>query len=237
VWEQAGRPHVALTLRFQAVPRSSNVLRAVMSTVNSIVHQLVGQHFGPTGHDPRLSWLHTPASTCFDSARSALVIETSANTDFWQRTHYGFRFDNGHFLRLPVQGDFILTTHLLFQPVYQYDQAGLMVRADANSWIKTSVEHEAKGAPQLGVVVTNDGYSDWSMQDFTGGPLEVTLRLERRGLDVSVSHHCSREECWKALRICHWAPPPGTAITAGLYACSPKGTGFKASFLSLELVL
>ncbi|MCW5966425.1 MAG: DUF1349 domain-containing protein [Bryobacterales bacterium] len=29
---------------------------------------------------------------------AALEISTTAHTDFWQRTHYGFQADNGHFL-------------------------------------------------------------------------------------------------------------------------------------------
>jgi uncharacterized protein len=197
--------------------------------------QLLSIRFGRSGLDPRLAWLNPPASARFDSATAALLVEPAANTDFWQRTHYGFSADNGHFLGLPLEGDFSLSTHLQFHPVHQYDQAGLMIRADANSWIKTSVEHENEGPPQLGVVVTNAGFSDWSLQDFAAGSREVSLRLERRGPDVTVLYRLSETAGWKPMRVTHWAPPRPGPIHAGLYACSPKGAGFRTEFTRLEL--
>jgi regulation of enolase protein 1 (concanavalin A-like superfamily) len=41
------------------------------------------------------------------------------------------------------------------------------VQCSPSCWLKASVEAGAPGQPgQLGVVVTNSGFSDWSTQDF-----------------------------------------------------------------------
>lgn len=117
----------------------------------------------------RLRWLNPPLSWKVEPSLPALVVEPAAKTDFRQQTHYGFCADNGHFLHLDVGGLFTLTTKVRFHPAHQYDQAGLMVRRGPSCWIKTSVEYEPNGPSQLGAVVTNQGFSDWSMQDFPPG--------------------------------------------------------------------
>src|SRR5262249_60648645 len=104
----------------------------------------------------------------------------------WQRSHYGFRVDTGHFLFGRVPGNFVLATHVTFRPVHQYDQAGLMVRLSPTSWLKTSVEHEPGPTNRLGVVVTNGGYSDWSTQDVPADLREIWLRVQRSDADYLV---------------------------------------------------
>ena len=120
--------------------------------------------------DVRLRWYCEPARWSVDHATGSLRIYPDAETDFWQRTHYGFRVDNGHFLFPPVDGRFVMTTHVRFEPVHQYDQAGLMVRLSPDCWLKTSVEYEPGPTNRLGVVVTNTGYSDWSTQEVPERP-------------------------------------------------------------------
>ena len=87
-----------------------------------------------------------------------LTCETE--TDFWQRTHYGFRRDNGHALLTKVKEDFSLTVRCSFLGKFPYDQAGVMVRIDEENWIKSSLEWENSEYSRLGSVVTNLGYSD-----------------------------------------------------------------------------
>ena len=84
-----------------------------------------------------------------------------------------------------VDGGFVMTTHVSFEPVHQYDQAGLMVRLSADCWLKTSVEYEPGATNRLGVVVTNAGYSDWSTQEVPASQLQVWLRVERSGVRLS----------------------------------------------------
>src|SRR5512137_1329844 len=101
---------------------------------------LINELFDKSTFDARLSWYCPPAK--WRIRNSCLAIEPDAKTDYWQKTHYGFVPDNGHFLFAEVTGDVIMTTHVRFHPVNQYDQAGLMVRLSSHCWLKTSVEYE-----------------------------------------------------------------------------------------------
>ena len=89
-----------------------------------------------------------------------LELFTDDKTDFWQRTHYGFQVDNGHCYFINLSGDWSIKTHVTYLYRALYDQCGLMVRADAQNWIKLSVEKEQSTNNRLGSVVTNLGYSD-----------------------------------------------------------------------------
>jgi uncharacterized protein len=194
---------------------------------------LFEEHFTQPALDSRLHWFHPPPSWRVDAERRLLSVEPAAGTDFWQRTHYGFQADNGHFLGLEMTGSFVLSTRIVSHPIHQYDQAGLMFWVGADCWIKTSVEHELEGAPQLGVVVTSQGYSDWSMQDSPSGPSEIRLRLWRRGDDVTAEFGRADDVQWKPMRVTHWPIPEDRPLWCGLYACSPKGAGFRAEFKGL----
>ena len=177
------------------------------------------------------SWHAEPSR--WSIAGERLRLEPEGSTDFWQRTHYGFQADNGHFLYATVTGDVVMTTRVRFQPRHQYDQAGLMVRHSPSCWLKTSVEHEPGGPGRLGAVVTNAGYSDWSTQPFEGD--EVWLRLRREGADYIVD--ASKDgEAWEQIRMAHLFEDDGKlAVACGLYACSPKASGFVAEFEYLEI--
>lgn len=182
-----------------------------------------------------MTWLNPPKAWRLDVSRSSLIIEPDGGTDFWQRTHYGFRVDNGHLLSALVPGDFVLETWVTFDPMHQYDQAGLMIRADEWCWGKCSVEHELDQPAQLGTVVTNRGYSDWSMQTFPFGARTIGLRMTRKGQDIVVDFSAPGSNVWSQMRVAHLDHPMELPLHAGLYACSPKGTGFRAEFHEVRI--
>jgi uncharacterized protein len=183
---------------------------------------------------PDLRWHCEPARWSLDPARDLLRVEPDAATDFWQRTHYGFRVDNGHFLHADVGGDFVLAARVRFRPVHQYDQAGVMVRVSPSCWLKASVEFEPDAPSRLGAVVTNFAYSDWSTQEFPPGPGEVWLRARREADDYIVD--ASRDGArWTQIRMAHLHEGRGAPASCGVYACSPKGAGFAAEFTGLTV--
>jgi regulation of enolase protein 1 (concanavalin A-like superfamily) len=169
-----------------------------------------------------------------DAGSGTIRVSPDTPTDFWQRTHYGFRVDSGHFLHTDAAGDFVQKALVHFRPVHQYDQAGLMVRVDADCWLKTSVEYEPSGPSRLGAVVTNLGYSDWSTQPFPSGAGATWLRVRREGDDYIVDASADGRG-WAQLRMAHLHAGRGVRVACGAYACSPKGPGFVAEFSHLSL--
>jgi regulation of enolase protein 1 (concanavalin A-like superfamily) len=201
-----------------------------------MLERYLHESFAGPGLDPGLRWHCEPARWAIHPEGRFLRVEPEAATDFWQRTHYGFEADNGHFLFTEVGGDFVLGVRVRFRPVHQYDQAGVMVRVSPSCWLKASVEHEPAGPSRLGAVVTNHGYSDWSTQAFASGPGEVWLRVRREGDDYVVDASRDGRE-WEQIRLAHLHEGRGQAVASGVYACSPKGSGFVAEFSELRIDL
>ena len=174
----------------------------------------------------KLNWHSEPAHWRVTDDR--MEVSADAKTDFWQRTHYGFQADNGHFLSAIAEGDFEMQARVHCQFAHQYDQAGLMVRASEDCWLKTSVEYESGQANLLGAVVTNHGYSDWSTRQVNDEFNPYRLRITRRQSDYRVDVYNTAENTWEQIRLCHLFE--GDTVQVGVYACSPKEHGFKAIF-------
>jgi uncharacterized protein len=181
---------------------------------------------------PGFNWHCAPLAWGFDA--EGLFIQPAAATDFWQRTHYGFSADNGHFLFTRLPGDFVVSATVRLQPCHQYDQAGLMVRQDAECWIKTSAEFEPDAADRLGVVVTHHGFSDWSTQDLPTKTNELSFRVARTGSEFIVSARFAGHD-WMQLRMVRLACDQASPLSVGPYACSPKGAGFRCVFTELSV--
>lgn len=173
-------------------------------------------------------WLNPPAH--WAAERGSLRLQTLPRTDFWQETHYGFRRDDGHFLHRAMAGDFDIETELWFEPNAQYDQAGLMVRIDAGTWLKASVEFEVEGLANLGAVVTNAALSDWSMQAVAAFDGRLRLRIQRRQNDYTV-FAATADAALARIRLARLHADNGVGpVLVGPYACSPTGEGCVAFF-------
>lgn len=199
---------------------------------DSALHEL----FSSPSFSSRLRWRSAPEHWRIDQASGCLRVTPDAGTDFWQRTHYGFEADNGHFLYLEASDDFVLTTSVTSHPIHQYDQAGLMVRVSPACWLKTSVEFEPHGLNRLGAVVTNAQLSDWSTQPLAKEVNTVWFRVRAESNDFIVESSLSGMH-WEQIRMARLHERPLVAsVSCGLYACSPKGAGYEAvfSFLSFE---
>lgn len=175
-------------------------------------------------------WFNEPAGYSVDKG---LHLTTNPNTDFWQRTHYGFQNDNGHALLTELSGDFSMQTHVRFQPKNRFDQCGLLLRLDADNWIKLSTEYETPKLSMLGSVVTNLGYSDWATTELDSDPGQMWYRISKSGPDFLLQASDDGRK-WQQLRVTHLLAPFDT-IQAGLYACSPVDGRFSCTFSYLSI--
>jgi uncharacterized protein len=160
-------------------------------------------------------WLNPPVS--IDTDGEDLLVEAAEGSDLWRTTSYGFVHDSGHALLQPFEEGQALEVTFVLDFGAQFDQAGLLVRADARHWIKAGVE-VSDGRAQLGAVVTRE-VSDWSVAPVPSWVgREVTIRASRRGDAVTVRGRARGEE-WQLVRV---APlPEGERLLAGLYCCAP----------------
>ena len=85
-----------------------------------------------------MHWYNEPAVWAANDA--TLTVTADPGTDFWRKTHYGFIRDNGHFYYQEVAGDFRCEVKVSGGYAALYDQAGLMVRLDAETWLKCGIE-------------------------------------------------------------------------------------------------
>ncbi|MFB5677804.1 DUF1349 domain-containing protein [Paenibacillus terreus] len=196
---------------------------------------ILNEKFDTEKWNSQLEWRCEPNKWFVDKAHSKLVVETEAETDFWQRTHYGFRADNGHFLSIQTNRNFRMTTKVQASPKSKYDQAGLMIRYSEDVWVKTSLEYIPDGPSKLGAVVTNHGYSDWSTQYVDRTDVNLYFRISRIAQNCYVDFSWNGQD-WNQIRIAHMDIPDNEPVLAGLYACSPQGKGQVVyfDFLTIE---
>lgn len=191
-------------------------------------------------------WINKPKS--YDVNDKIVKITTEPNTDFWQRSYYGFRNDNAPALLMNSNDNFSFTVKASFEYQSRFDQCGLIIYIDSDNWFKASVEYENKSFSRLGSVVTNNGYSDWATTDISS-KTEIWCRLSRRGPDFLIEFSSDGLE-FKQMRIFHLHclgetsvemgkldPPasPDLPVKFGLYACSPMESSFEAEFSDFKL--
>ena len=178
-------------------------------------------------------WINPPQK--FRLQNGVLKIQTEPETDFWQRTHYGFSKANAPAFLTKIEGDFTFTVKTSFQTQNRYDQCGVLLYTDDENWVKVSVEHENEQFARLGSVVTNLGYSDWATTDIPFPVNEMSYRLSLEGQDVFIEY-AEKDAGFKQMRILHLHKPLQQA-GIGVYACSPLKSKFEAVFSDINLAI
>ena len=192
------------------------------------------------------SWINPPRA--FEIGDRSVCIATQPDTDFWQRSYYGFQHDNAPAMLMTARDNFTFTARASFQYQARFDQCGLIVYLDSDNWFKVSIEHEDASISRLGSVVTNLGYSDWATTDIAS-TTHMWYRLSRRGPDFLIETS-DDGTIYKQMRIFHLhalgatteamgrSNPPLAAehdARFGVYACSPLNASFEARFDALTL--
>jgi regulation of enolase protein 1 (concanavalin A-like superfamily) len=176
----------------------------------------------------RMSWLNPPAQEHY--SEGILTARCRGKTDFWRKTFYGYINDNGHFMYLPVQGEFMFQARIDGNYAALYDQAGLMVRLDEKHWMKCGSEL-VDNKRWASVVFTHD-FSDWStLEDLTQRGA-VYWRVVRR--KDSIEAQCSIDG-EKYLTVRQGYFPAQVKVMVGVMCCAPEGQGFDTVFDQLVL--
>lgn len=176
-------------------------------------------------------WINKPERFSIDD--STITIYTEPGTDFWQRTYYGFRNDNGHAFLTEIKGDFTFGVKTSFDPNILYDQCGIVLYQNSDNWIKASVEYENNEYSRLGSVVTSLGYSDWASTDISSTTKTMWYRLSRRGQDFLIENSFDGS-IFSQMRMLH-IHLPVVSVSIGIYACSPGESVFKAQFSEIKI--
>ena len=175
-----------------------------------------------------MQWLNEPAS--WQRTGDVLRVSVDPGTDFWRTTGYGYVHDNGHVYGEPLPGDLDVSVRVRGAFANQYDQAGIMLRAGEDTWLKTGLEF-FEGRPRLSTVLTL-GYSSWMVADLPPGTDEVTLRVSRRGDAVEV-RYAARDGAAELAALVFM--PPGREMLAGIVCAAPEGSGFSVAFHDLRI--
>jgi regulation of enolase protein 1 (concanavalin A-like superfamily) len=178
----------------------------------------------------RMSWMNEPASSKI--VGNELMVRSRAKTDFWQKTFDGYVADNGHFFHLSQSGDFTFTASINGKYATQYDQAGLMVRIDADNWMRCGTEF-IDGKRYASVVFTRI-YSDGSTLPDLSETEPIWWRIVRK--KDSIETLCSLDGAkFMSVRMGYF--PPQRPVDVGIMCAAPSGPGFDASFKALRLEL
>lgn len=171
----------------------------------------------------KMQWFNEPEK--WEIKNNALIMNVTANSDYWRISHYGFTVDDAPFYYANYGGEFEAKVKLTGNYIARFDQMGLMIRIDEKNYIKTGVEF-VDGKFNVSTVVTHDK-SDWSVTTLDKVPPFIWIKAVRR-LDAVEIFYSFDDKNYIMTRN---APlQDNTPVMVGLMAASPDGKGFEAKF-------
>ena len=174
------------------------------------------------------SWTSTPENTI--EAGNELWVTAKPESDYWNRTSYGFIHDSGHGLISDLKPNQAMQLEFYLDFDQQFDQAGLILFSDNDHWIKTGVEF-SDGFPQVGAVVTNK-FSDWSVSPVSEWMNSwVMVRISRTEDAVTIRAGVGE------LRLIRVAPIKAELNwSCGPMVCSPTRAGLTVRFRNWQVL-
>lgn len=173
-------------------------------------------------------WLNEPANWTLNA--DSLSVVTDANTDFWQKTWYGFHRHSGHVYGCDVSGDFTFELKVEGELIDLYDQAGLMLVLDEHRWLKGAIEYN-DSQPMISSVLTNP-FSDWVPGIFPGEARCFWLRLTLKAGSLRLQYSVDGKH-WPLLRLCSF--PVAERYFVGAMCCTPERQGLAVTFSDMRL--
>src|SRR5215472_758202 len=208
--------------RHSASVRSTLSMRPRLPRAQMTLPSTVTDRGGP------MQWLNEPSS--WQRTGDEITVNVDPGTDFWRETGYGYIRDSGHVYGEVLAGDLDVSVRIRGVLTAQYDQAGVMLRADEQTWLKTGIEF-FEGRARLSTVLTL-GRSSWMVTDLPAGSDDILLRVSRRGDAVEVRYLVGEGRAELAALV---YMPPDAQVLAGVMAAAPEGPGFRISFHDLHV--
>jgi regulation of enolase protein 1 (concanavalin A-like superfamily) len=194
--------------------RSSRTLTSCLDHPQSIRMEPVNSFA-----DQRLRWLNGPVavgasptgdlgadgSFTIEGDGAQLTMRAPAKKDFWSKTFYTpllIKSDASALLcSVSDEQEVTVKIDFTFNPVSQFDQAGLLVYIDDDHWMKCGIEY-CDGSPRLSVVVCNE-FSDWSTQPWPATAVSLKVHKVRQSDSVVVEAAPTGTENYQFVRIAH----------------------------------
>ena len=176
----------------------------------------------------RMQWFNEPESWTIEN--DVLTMDVTPQSDYWRISHYGFTVDDAPFLYTMRGGEFEVKVKISGDYKVRFDQAGLMIRIDAENYIKTGIEY-VDGKYNLSAVVTHKT-SDWSVIQLDKPVDYIWIKAVRR-LDAVEIFYSFDDKEYVMMRNC-WLQD-NTPVMVGMMAACPDGNGFKARFEHFQI--
>ena len=176
----------------------------------------------------RMQWFNEPENWTIEN--DVLTMDVTPQSDYWRISHYGFTVDDAPFLYTMRGGEFEVKVKISGDYKVRFDQAGLMIRIDAENYIKTGIEY-VDGKYNLSAVVTHKT-SDWSVIQLDKPVDYIWIKAVRR-LDAVEIFYSFDDKEYVMMRNC-WLQD-NTPVMVGMMAACPDGNGFKARFEHFQI--
>lgn len=176
----------------------------------------------------KMNWFNEP--TNWEISGDTLTMDVTPKSDYWRVSHYGFTVDDAPFYYSENGGEFEAKARISADYKARFDQAGLMVRADHENYIKAGIEF-VDGKYNLSVVVTHHT-SDWSVIPLDHTVDAIWIKAVRRLDAVEIFYSFDDKEYVMMRNAWMEANRP---VKIGLFGASPDGNGFKACFTGFKV--
>lgn len=170
-----------------------------------------------------MKWFNEPKE--WSIKNNQLSMQVTPQSDYWNKTYYGFTVNDGPFLYTERGGEFEVIVRINGNYKTRFDQMGLMLKVDENHWIKMGIEY-VDGVYNFSTVHTIN-QSSWSVVSLNEKPKEMWVKAIRRSDSVEIFYSTDGKK-YTMSNIVYF--PEYKTVQVGLMAASPDGNGFLASF-------
>ena len=175
-----------------------------------------------------MSWLNEPEE--WQITDNKLMISATPQSDYWNKSHYGFTVFDGPFLYTERSGEFEVSVKISAAYKFRFDQACLMLRIDENNYVKTGVEY-VDGTYNISTVHTIDK-SSWSVLGLKDKSKNVWMKVIRK-LDALEIFYSTDGIKYLMTNTVYF--PEYKTVQVGMMAASPDGKGFNAVFEDFKI--